>query len=101
MKARHRTIFFTNIRVRNGNRNCIGRKSPDTQSCASDMLARNDQFRMAGPVVSKYVGANREKPLACVRCRKKCGAVLFFDEADGLFGNCREVKDGRDRYASV
>jgi len=29
------------------------------------------------------------------------GAVLFFDEADALFGKRTEVRDARDRYANV
>ena len=29
------------------------------------------------------------------------GAVLFFDEADALFGKRSEVKDSHDRYASI
>ena len=28
------------------------------------------------------------------------GAILFFDEADALFGKCSEVKDSHDRYAN-
>ena len=29
------------------------------------------------------------------------GAILFFDEADALFGKRSEVKDAHDRYANL
>jgi SpoVK/Ycf46/Vps4 family AAA+-type ATPase len=29
------------------------------------------------------------------------GAILFFDEADALFGKRSEVKDSHDRYANI
>src|SRR5205823_636167 len=29
------------------------------------------------------------------------GAILFFDEADALFGKRTEVKDAHDRYANI
>lgn len=52
-------------------------------------------------VVSKYVGET-EKHLAKVFEAAKSGsAVLFFDEADALFGRRTEVKDAHDRYANL
>ncbi len=54
-----------------------------------------------GAVISKYLGET-EKNLA--RLLERAGAgdvVLFFDEADALFGKGSEVKDARDRYANL
>lgn len=52
-------------------------------------------------VVSKYIGAT-EKNLARVFDEaEQAGAVLFFDEADALFGKRSGVKDSRDRYANL
>ncbi|TEB15313.1 ATP-dependent zinc metalloprotease FtsH [Pelotomaculum sp. FP] len=52
-------------------------------------------------VVSKYVGET-EKHLARVFEAARSGnAVLFFDEADALFGKRTEVKDSHDRYANL
>jgi len=51
-------------------------------------------------VVSKYIGET-EKNLEKIFDRftgKPC--LLFFDEADALFGKRTEVKDARDRYAN-
>nr|WP_269781542.1 ATP-binding protein [Nocardia bovistercoris] len=52
-------------------------------------------------VVSKYIGET-EKNLARVfdeACRHN--AILFFDEADALFGKRTEVSDAHDRYANI
>jgi hypothetical protein len=52
-------------------------------------------------VVSKYIGET-EKNLDAVFARAEAsGAVLFFDEADALFGKRSEVKDSHDRYANI
>lgn len=51
-------------------------------------------------VVSKYIGET-EKNLERVFQRlvdKRC--ILFFDEADALFGKRTDVKDAKDRYAN-
>jgi SpoVK/Ycf46/Vps4 family AAA+-type ATPase len=52
-------------------------------------------------VVSKYIGET-EKNLDAVFCAAEhANAVLFFDEADALFGKRSEVKDAHDRYANI
>jgi SpoVK/Ycf46/Vps4 family AAA+-type ATPase len=52
-------------------------------------------------VVSKYVGET-EKHLAQVFDEAAGGsAVLFFDEADALFGRRTQVRDAHDRYANL
>lgn len=52
-------------------------------------------------VVSKYIGET-EKNLAVIFDEAQASnAILFFDEADALFGKRSEVKDARDRYANI
>ena len=52
-------------------------------------------------VVSKYIGET-EKNLARVFAEAGTGnAILFFDEADALFGKRTEVSDAHDRYANI
>ena len=52
-------------------------------------------------VVSKYIGET-EKNLRCLfDAAEDGGAILFFDEADALFGKRSEVKDSHDRYANI
>ena len=52
-------------------------------------------------VVSKYIGET-EKNLARVFARAEAAnAVLFFDEADSLFGKRTNVSDAHDRFANI
>jgi ATPase family associated with various cellular activities (AAA) len=52
-------------------------------------------------VVSKYIG-DTEKNLSAIFNAARCAnAMLFFDEADALFGKRSEVKDAHDRHANV
>jgi len=54
-----------------------------------------------GRVVSRYIGET-EKNLSRVFATAAASvAVLFFDEADALFGKRSDVKDSHDRYANV
>jgi AAA+ superfamily predicted ATPase len=61
-----------------------------------------DLFKLdLSAVVSKYIGET-EKNLEVIFDAASAGnAVLFFDEADSLFGKRSEVKDARDRYANI
>jgi AAA+ superfamily predicted ATPase len=61
-----------------------------------------DMFKLdLSSVVSKYIGET-EKNLEQVFSAASAGnVVLFFDEADSLFGKRSEVKDARDRYANL
>jgi len=52
-------------------------------------------------VVSKYIGET-EKNLSSIFGEAQAGsAILFFDEADALFGKRSEVKDAHDRHANI
>jgi SpoVK/Ycf46/Vps4 family AAA+-type ATPase len=52
-------------------------------------------------VVSKYIGET-EKNLAGIFAEAEtANAILFFDEADALFGKRSEVRDAHDRYANI
>jgi SpoVK/Ycf46/Vps4 family AAA+-type ATPase len=52
-------------------------------------------------VVSKYIGET-EKSLNRIFSEAQAGSsILFFDEADALFGKRTEVKDSHDRYANI
>ncbi|GAB7044469.1 MULTISPECIES: AAA family ATPase [Catenuloplanes] len=52
-------------------------------------------------VVSKWVGETEKNLEAAFRQAEESQAVLFFDEADALFGKRGEVKHGTDRYANL
>ena len=52
-------------------------------------------------VVSKYIGET-EKNLARIFAEaRSSNAILFFDEADALFGKRTKVSDAHDRYANI
>jgi SpoVK/Ycf46/Vps4 family AAA+-type ATPase len=52
-------------------------------------------------VVSKYIGETEKNLNAVFADAKEKGAILFFDEADALFGKRTEVKDAHDRFANI
>ena len=52
-------------------------------------------------VMDKYIGETEKKLARLFDEAEACSAVLFFDEADALFGKRSEVSDAHDRYANV
>jgi nucleotide-binding universal stress UspA family protein len=52
-------------------------------------------------VVSKYIGETEKNLAHLFDAAEQGGAILFFDEADALFGRRSEVKDSHDRYANI
>jgi hypothetical protein len=52
-------------------------------------------------VVSKYIGETEKNLRRLFDAAEGGGAILFFDEADALFGKRSEVKDSHDRYANI
>lgn len=52
-------------------------------------------------VVSKYIGETEKNLERIFSEAQGTDAILFFDEADALFGKRSEVKDAHDRYANI
>ena len=52
-------------------------------------------------VVNKYIGETEKNLSRVFDAAERSGAVLFFDEADALFGKRSEVRDSHDRYANI
>jgi SpoVK/Ycf46/Vps4 family AAA+-type ATPase len=52
-------------------------------------------------VVSKYIGETEKNLSRIFTVAESSNAILFFDEADALFGKRSEVRDAHDRYANV
>jgi SpoVK/Ycf46/Vps4 family AAA+-type ATPase len=52
-------------------------------------------------VVNKYIGETEKQLAKIFDEAERSNAVLFFDEADALFGKRTEVKDAHDRYANI
>ena len=69
--------------------------------CLANALGLNLYRVDLSQVVSKYIGET-EKRLAQIFDEAEAGhGVLFFDEADAIFGKRSEVKDAHDRYANI
>ena len=52
-------------------------------------------------VISKYIGETEKNLSRVFEEAETSNAILFFDEADALFGKRSEVRDSHDRYANV
>jgi len=52
-------------------------------------------------VVSKYIGETEKNLDRVFTAAREANAILFFDEADALFGKRSEVRDAHDRYANI
>ncbi len=69
---------------------------------AAEALAnqlRLNLFRIdLSTVVSKYIGETEKNLRKVFDAVEEGGGILFFDEADALFGKRTEVKVSRDRY---
>lgn len=52
-------------------------------------------------VVSKYIGETEKNLDRVFEAADDANAILFFDEADALFGKRSEVRDSHDRYANI
>ena len=51
--------------------------------------------------MSKYIGETEKNLDRIFDAAENANAILFFDEADALFGKRSEVKDAHDRYANI
>lgn len=52
-------------------------------------------------VMSKYIGETEKSLSKVFEEGKNTGSILFFDEADALFGKRTEIKDSHDRHANL
>ena len=75
------------------------------KTMAAEILANHlslDLYRIdLASVVSKYIGETEKNLKRVFDAAEQSGAILFFDEADALFGRRTEVKDSHDRYANI
>lgn len=75
------------------------------KTMAAEVIAKTldlDLYRIdLSSVVSKYIGETEKNLRKLFDAAEDCGAILFFDEADALFGKRSEVKDSHDRYANI
>jgi SpoVK/Ycf46/Vps4 family AAA+-type ATPase len=75
------------------------------KTMAADVIANElhvDYYKIdLANIVSKYIGETEKNLAAIFHEAETANAILFFDEADALFGKRSEVKDAHDRYANI
>jgi hypothetical protein len=75
------------------------------KTMAAEVIAnelRLDLYRIdLSAVVNKYIGETEKNLRRVFDAAETGGVILFFDEADALFGKRSEVKDSHDRYANI
>ncbi len=75
------------------------------KTMAAEVLARHLRLSLyridLSAVVSKYIGETEKNLRQLFDAAESGPAMLFFDEADALFGKRSEVKDAHDRYANI
>lgn len=52
-------------------------------------------------LATKYIGETEKNLVRLVDVADEKNVILYFDEADALFGKRTQVKDSQDRYANV
>lgn len=83
----------------------FGGASGTGKTMAAQVLARSlglalYRVDLAG-VVNKYIGETEKRLRDVFDACEGSGALLFFDEADALFGSRMQVKDAHDRFANI
>jgi ATP-dependent 26S proteasome regulatory subunit len=75
------------------------------KTMAAEVIAAElglDLFKIdLSTVVSKYIGETEKNLEQIFNEAENSNSILFFDEADAIFGKRSEVKDAHDRYANV
>ncbi len=75
-------------------------KTMGAQVLANELDLELYKVDMAG-VMSKYVGESEKKLGNIFEQARKSQSILFFDEADVLFGQRTDQKDSNDKYANA
>jgi SpoVK/Ycf46/Vps4 family AAA+-type ATPase len=75
------------------------------KTMAAEVMAHNlglDLYKIdLATVVSKYIGETEKNLERIFKDAESSNAILFFDEADSLFGKRSEVRDAHDRFANI
>jgi AAA+ superfamily predicted ATPase len=75
------------------------------KTMSAEVIARElqlDLYRIdLSQVVSKYIGETEKNLNRIFTAAENSNGILFFDEADALFGKRSEVRDSHDRYANI
>ena len=75
------------------------------KTMAAEVMAQRLKLPMyridLSQVVNKYIGETEKNLNKVFEIAEGFNGILFFDEADALFGRRTETKDANDRYANI
>ncbi len=75
------------------------------KTMAAEVMAKELKLELyridLSQIVSKYIGETEKNLNKIFSEAQTSNAILFFDEADALFGKRSDVKDAHDRYANI
>ena len=110
-RVRHRSTVLTDwgfgdkIGHGKGTNAVFAGPSGTGKTMAAEVVARElgiPLFRIdTAAIVSKYIGETEKNIERIFVAAEGCDAILFFDEADALFGKRTEVQSAHDRYANL
>ncbi|WP_287130125.1 AAA family ATPase [Candidatus Cyanaurora vandensis] len=75
-------------------------KTMSAQVIAQSLGLELYRVDLAG-VVNKYIGETEKRLRQVFAACERANVLLFFDEADALFGQRTQVKDAHDRFANI
>jgi SpoVK/Ycf46/Vps4 family AAA+-type ATPase len=110
-RARHRGTVLTDWRMRRGGGRGHGvtalfaGDSGTGKTMSAEVIAADLQLDLytvnLATVVDKYIGETEKNLERIFAEAGGVNAVLFFDEADAIFGKRSDVRDAHDRYANI
>ena len=75
------------------------------KTMAAEVIAKDLNLELykidLSSILSKYIGETEKNLSTIFRESEGSNSILFFDEADALFGKRTDVKDSHDRYANI
>ena len=75
------------------------------KTMAAQVLARSLSMKLfrvdLSGVMNKYIGETEKRLKQVFDACERANVLLFFDEADALFGQRTQVKDAHDRFANI
>ena len=74
-------------------------KTMTAHAIASELVMPLFQINLS-EVLDKYIGETEKKLEKAFEFAEKTNSILFFDEADSVFGKRSEVTEAKDRYAN-